>query len=552
MHTHQEFLYSNVAKHARKDDALWAVGGLVVAGGVAAVTSNLLVGGAIAVLGYGLAAKQIHDDGKRIRVMAEAGAVAPFLKGEDYEKYVDAFGTAEADKQAMHALRLGVQPYGDALDGLEQRHPEFLKQLDEATTQKPGRTYFNPLPVGPVNASLTDAPLFAPATEQPPATQPPDTAYQFLRKLTESPLQPVIIAGLPGSGKGVLAAIALSIGFKENGLRFRVFNPKPKLTEAGYWSRAEAHYLKNRLQHDDDLFTDLMAVLEEFSAEGSSRNDTPGDYPPYVLLLEEINAVIGLFTPKQKQLFKAKITALASLLRGCNMAIWASGQSVTLEDLGLTGKSNRAMFTAIVAVGEERESVGAFCQMLGINFDNSRLQANKRYWLTATGIYEALPCPQNVPTYPDWGSVPNLIDLRPGANETPTHRIDSLLADVEQQEQSIATVEKPPVIIQDDPRSVARKLEDSYKLSAPDEFVTDTQKSLTGLQPDHEDIAAYILERGECAVGSIKNWAKTRRKGSLSAEAVDEILIDLIDLQLIETFNPSETRAEWVRWIVTR
>lgn len=378
------------------------------------------------------------------------------------------------------------------------------------------------------------------------------SAYKFLLSLTTKPLQPVIIAGLPGSGKGILAAIALSFGVLQNGLKFWVFNCKAQLSEAGYWNRSEKHFLKDRLQHDDDLFADLMDVLEQFSTEGTRRNSNPGEYPPFVLLLEEINALTGLLTQKQRQLFKSKITALASLLRSSNMAIWMSGQSITLEDLGLSGKSNRSMFTAIVACGTEREAVGDVCKMLGISFDNSKLNPDQRYWLTATGSYAALPAPANIPQFQSWSDVPNLIDLRPGATADPSYPpnlVDSLLADVEGQEQAISTAKKPP-IIQDEPRSVVKKLEDSYKINAADEF--NTEKTLTGLDDVHEDVAAYILERGECSIGSIKNWGKNRRKGTLSADDVDEILINLLDLQLIETFNPPESKAEFVRWIATR
>ena len=159
--------------------------------------------------------------------------------------------------------------------------------------------------------SLDDLAL---AFGEAPPVQPPN-ALEFLRSLTSAPLKPVILAGLPGSGKGVLAAIALSLGVKERGLRFWIFNPKNKLEEAGYWARAEKHFLKDRLLNDEGLFFDLMETIETFAAEGSRRNNTPGKYEPFILLLEEITSLIGLFTPKQKQIFKSKLTAVASLLR---------------------------------------------------------------------------------------------------------------------------------------------------------------------------------------------------------------------------------------------
>jgi hypothetical protein len=255
--------------------------------------------------------------------------------------------------------------------------------------------------------------------EKPAATNSAATitdekqAIAMLLNLTTAPLQPVIIAGLPGSGKGFLAAIALALGAKQHGLKYWVFNPKANLAEAGYWARAERHYLKNRLQKDDALFTDLTNVLERFGKEASDRNNHPGEHQPFVLLLEELNAIVGLFTAKQKQEFKARIVGLISLLRGCNMAIWVSGQSVNLDDLGLTGKSNRAIFTGIVAVdGTKADGLEALCKPLEIPL-TSVPTGDRRYWLTATTVYQSpvIKCP--VPTYSSWSVVPNLIDLRP-------------------------------------------------------------------------------------------------------------------------------------------
>lgn len=393
-------------------------------------------------------------------------------------------------------------------------------------------------------------------------TADPQIAYKFLLSLTSAPLQPVIIAGLPGSGKGILAAMALSLGVINHGLRFWVFNPKAKLSEAGYWARAEKHYLKDRLQDDPDLFSDLMEVLEEFAAEGTRRNSQPNEHPPFVLLLEEVNALTGLLTPKQKQRFKSKIIALASLLRGSNMALWLSGQSITLEDLGLTGKSNRAMFTAIAAIGLEREAVSNLCQPLGIPFDSSKLTPNDRYWLTATGSYAALPCPQNIPQYSNWSKVPNLVDLRPGAlppdSDAGLGAVEHLLADIEQQEQviqqnQIATklkgLQKALKLRDEDVAEIDRQqLENRYKLSAPDEFEITSERESSRIELDVplKELMQYLANKGgELPVVAIKqNWGKNR---GFNSEAVDEFLIELIDLKLIESFCPPNTKAEWVK-----
>ncbi len=67
-----------------------------------------------------------------------------------------------------------------------------------------------------------------------------------------------------------------------------------------------------------------------------------------------------------------------------------------------------------------------------------------------------------------------------------------------------------------------------------------------------EEVETYIKERGECAVASIKNWGKTRRKGALTSEEVEDLLTELVGLGKIESFHPDDSKAQWVRWIPTR
>lgn len=64
-----------------------------------------------------------------------------------------------------------------------------------------------------------------------------------------------------------------------------------------------------------------------------------------------------------------------------------------------------------------------------------------------------------------------------------------------------------------------------------------------------DDVEAYIKERGQCAESSIKNWGKNRRKGALTSDDVDDILIELVNLGRIESFYPDGSKAQWVRWI---
>ena len=385
--------------------------------------------------------------------------------------------------------------------------------------------------------------------DAPPVQLP--NALEFLRSLTSAPLQPVIIAGLPGSGKGIMAAIALSLGVKERGLRYWLFNPKNKLDEAGYWARAEKHYLKDRLQQDDQTFSDLMTTLELFSSEGSRRNNQPGSYEPLILLLEEITSIIGLFTPKQKEIFKSKIIALAGLLRGSNMAVWLSGQSVTLEDLGFSGKSNRSMFTAIAAVGPDRTGCKSICDLLTIPFDEATLPPG-RCWLTGNAVYPALQAPGNIPQYPTWQDVPNLIDLRPYAAAVEGGRepydLEDLLASpalTPKKIEQIANAYQLP--------SPVEQLEKTYQMDAVEppaiREVVPTQNSFENLPEPLKDVARYIHSKGgELAVSTLKDWGRARRSNPLNSEAIDHLLIELMELHLISTFTPTEGKGEWIKW----
>ena len=534
MRTHDEYVIDSFQKFTRRDDSKMMVAGWIGAGVLTAASGNLLVGAVALFGGYFFAGKQILDDGKKLDFISESKAVAPFLDRKAYEEYVNTYGSAEADRQTIYALRRGLNPGSAALEGLEERHPEIWETLDTEREKEiaPGRTTFKPKEPDLLNASedlkafdrkleqavslkqrkppsSEDIPNRKEDLKQPPSTtsqnpvegsikpptptrlqedqtvlqgdeaptkltsttennpplgskglsldaemfthtptndaissivvaptvveekplapqptvMPPDEeiennleelgiSYEFLASLTRSPLQPVIIAGFPGSGKGVMAALALSIGARDNNVKFWIFNPKPKLEEAGYWVKAERHYLKNRLLPDPNLFADLMQVLEEFGAEASRRNEVSGPHQPFVLLIEEINAISSTFGQKEKQLFKSQLVALASLIRGCEMALWMSGQSVNMEDLGFTGATNRAMFTSIVALGPARTGVDNVCNLLGIPFESAQFRTDTRYYLTAGCNYKALPMPSVLPKYKKWSDVQNLIDLR--------------------------------------------------------------------------------------------------------------------------------------------
>lgn len=267
-----------------------------------------------------------------------------------------------------------------------------------------------------LDTSETVSEVPTPSGEAPkfviPGDEPKESVFDFLVGLTQAPLQPVILVGQQGSGKGTAATLALNLGKRKNGLRFWVFNPKAALQEAGYWDEADHVFLKNVLDlEDNSIFHCLMEVLNQFAKEGDRRNQIPGAHPPMVLLIEEINATVARFNPKQKEEFKGRISTLASTLRAVNMAVWLSGQSINLDQLGLSSKTDRAMFEILAAVGEKRTAIQPALDLLGIKFDPTTLKGRDRYWITSSGVFLAPP-PFPVRQYTAWSEVANLVDMR--------------------------------------------------------------------------------------------------------------------------------------------
>lgn len=267
-----------------------------------------------------------------------------------------------------------------------------------------------------LDTSETVSEVPAPSGEAPkfviPGDEPKESVFDFLVGLTRAPLQPVILVGQQGSGKGTAATLALNLGKRKNGLRFWVFNSKAALQEAGYWDEADHVFLKNVLDlEDNSIFHCLMEVLNQFAKEGDRRNQIPGTHPPMVLLIEEINATVARFNPKQKEEFKGRISTLASTLRAVNMAVWLSGQSINLDQLGLSSKTDRAMFEILAAVGEKRTAIQPALDLLGIKFDPTTLKGRDRYWITSSGVFLAPP-PFPVRQYTAWSEVANLVDMR--------------------------------------------------------------------------------------------------------------------------------------------
>jgi hypothetical protein len=266
-------------------------------------------------------------------------------------------------------------------------------------------------------------------TVKPMPDSPMSPAAAVAQSLIESaiakPLQPFLILGAPGSGKGIFASYALTLAAKGCGAEVWVVDPKADRAEAGYWALLKRHYLKDPCLPDESFGEDILEVIRAFEKRVSDRkNGNESKDSPLILFLDEVNTIACNLTRPKANEFGAKVMSLASQARSQNAAIWIGGQCAILELLGIKGQTNRDIFSQVVCVnGSQPEKARAILANLGM--DKSFLDGCKpgnRYWITQSGPITAPTLKE--PPARDWGS--NVIDLRPGV--TPTYPDEELLA----------------------------------------------------------------------------------------------------------------------------
>jgi hypothetical protein len=97
---------------------------------------------------------------------------------------------------------------------------------------------------------------------------------------------------------------------------------------------------------------------------------------------------------------------------------------------------------------------------------------------------------------------------------------------------------------------VNRWLKDCWQAESPEEEPKTAPSQVDALPDGNlKSLAIYLRKKGELAVREVKqNWGKNN---TLNGEQVQALLIELIEMNLIETFTPPTSRAEWVRWAET-
>jgi hypothetical protein len=162
----------------------------------------------------------------------------------------------------------------------------------------------------------------------------PDGFFDIAKDLGQNP-QSALIAGVPGSGKGILVSNALRhLKARHPGLTLMVIDPKADPKEAGYWDgTADVIHRFPIKRHDpDDSTAWVLSCLDQFEALPT----------PKLLIFDELVAVVcalKLADKKLKGLGRMSMSLGGIITQGDSGDewVWAMGQSVNASDIGMTG-----------------------------------------------------------------------------------------------------------------------------------------------------------------------------------------------------------------------
>jgi hypothetical protein len=376
-----------------------------------------------------------------------------------------------------------------------------------------------------VEVAVVSTPLDSIAS--PPTNAPTShPAQTLMESAIAKPLQPYLILGAPGSGKGFFASYALTLATKNHGAEVWVVDPKSDRAEAGYWALIAKHFLKDPCLPDDSFGEDIVEVICEFEKRVSDRkNGKESKDKPLILFLDEVNTIACNLSRQKATEFGAKVMSLASQARSQNAALWMGGQCAILELLAIKGQTNRDIFTQVVCVnGSQPEKARAILANLGM--DKSFLDDCKpgsRYWITQSGTVVAPTLKE--PPAKDWGA--NVIDLRPGATTFATEEsIAPAPTPKPKQSFRLRTPTKTPTV--DSPLS--SKIEAAISQHSDDEKLCDFLIWISKKSGKKLTLRQIAMSR----------WAE---KHGRSKSDANEILVRCIELDFLTEINTDTYRV---------
>ncbi|KAM3113049.1 hypothetical protein [Phormidesmis sp. 146-33] len=227
--------------------------------------------------------------------------------------------------------RLMAQEYLRILDQLS-----FVVDEDgEVIQQKPKEFAASPQVGEQTRLGAVEVPV-SPAASSPAQIQPTENElFNPAIDLGQNP-QSALIAGIPGSGKGMVVSNALRVlKQKHPALKVFVIDPKFDPNERGYWDSVADIYRGKAFEDLDDAdegATWILRCLREFQKLPA----------PKLLIFDEslnVSNVLGLADKEMKAPQKVKLMLSSAITGGDSRGIWAwvLGQSVQVQDLPFNG-----------------------------------------------------------------------------------------------------------------------------------------------------------------------------------------------------------------------
>jgi len=241
-----------------------------------------------------------------------------------------------ANPQALQDILGNPAVYSSHLPEASKRFPQY--GLPSAETPQPQTESLpNATDSGPVMASSpigATTKFGAIEVASSPAGET-STLFNPAIDLGQNP-QSALIAGIPGSGKGMVVSNALRVlKQKHPALKVFVIDPKFDPNERGYWDSVADIYRGKAFEDLDDAdegATWILSCLREFQKLPA----------PKLLIFDEslnVSNVLGLADKELKAPQKVKLMLSSAITGGDSRGIWVwvLGQSVQVQDLPFNG-----------------------------------------------------------------------------------------------------------------------------------------------------------------------------------------------------------------------
>ncbi len=373
----------------------------------------------------------------------------------------------------------------------------------------------------------------------------------------------ILIASRTRSGKttSVQSAIRHTYSRYNGVVDFWVFDPK-----GAAWCGLErtTHYLFcNEPPYVPEVLSRLESLIKLMQSRQQTRMGQGGHYRPgtepktVIVAIDEFNSLLSLaqeydesFPPKENPRTQKKIQRYVErfIFQGAEdkVYLWLMAQTTRVEQLGLnTSVQDNMAYFAQSRNGDYQSVEDAVSNNYVVSNSTQRKELNQ---LLTTYRYDQTQDLKIPLAFTTLGG--NQLCKLPDLSQAKHYQLDALT-----QHLTAPKTDTPVTPVRSMPPPDFRTQVNQWLQSCweseplPDEPPSARSRLDSLPASDLKDLGVYLRKKKEIAVRTVKqNWGQSK---GLNAEQVEELLLELLKLNLIETFSPVTSRAEWVRWLET-